>query len=270
MGWFRLRTLFYLAVFEHDIYCYGQTMTEKNDPASKTMPLSEHLRELRARVIRCLVLVACAFVLCVVFSEEIYLFLVYPFSEEKNPITFYYELMAEGVMVQLKIGLYSAIFISLPYIILQAFYFISPGLKPNERKMAITGMLVCSVMFLAGITVFYALILPALVPGLRSFNFQGVGERYILKDNLAFILKMLLGFGIAFQLPIVLYILVRTGVLPIKMLQSNRRYVIVILLVISAVLTPQDVWSQLMMVGPLYLMFEATLIVCRMGGKKNV
>lgn len=248
---------------------YGQTMTEKNNPETRSMPLSEHLRELRARVIRCLILTACVFVLCMVFSEMIYQFLIFPLSGGK-PVTFNVKELPEGVMVQLKIGLYSAIFISLPYIVLQVFRFISPGLKPGERKMAITGILSGSIMFLGGITVFYSLILPALIPGLRSFIFQGVGEVYSLKENLGFILKLLLGFGIAFQLPIVLYILVRAGILPIELLQSNRRYVIVILLVISAVLTPQDIWSQLMMVGPLYLMFEATLIVCRVGGKKNV
>ena len=239
---------------------------EKRNSPGRAMPLTGHLQELRTRIFRSLVCVSVFFVISFAASDWIYRFLVFPLSGIED-MSFTVFTWVEGVAVKLRIALCTALFFSIPFLIYQAFLFVAPGLTPSERSLAVRGLLISSVLFLTGVAVFYLLILPPLVPGLRSFVFDNVREMYNLQENLDFILKMLLRFGIAFQQPVVLYILIRLRLLSVETLESNRRYVIVILLAAAAFLTPQEVLSQLAMTVPLYLMFEITLLTCRWGGK---
>ncbi len=172
---------------------------------------------------------------------------------------------AEAFSAHLNIALTAGVLAASPVIFYQFWRFVSPGLYRHERKKAVRAALVCVILFLAGVAFAWFLMLDPAIHVLRSFETGSIHGNWSLSNFVSFIGRFLLVFGLAFQLPILILMLVGLGVVTPEWLAHYRRHVIVGLLIIAAILTPPDPLTQVMLTLPLYLLFELSLLAARLG-----
>jgi sec-independent protein translocase protein TatC len=217
-----------------------------------------HLVELRDRIIKSMVVVLALFLACFYFSGEIMFFLSQPLyqslPEGTRPI---FTDQAGAFFTLTKVAFLSAVLISLPWILYQAWAFVAPGLYEHEKKFALP-LIVSSVFFLVlGIAFAYAFVLPAAYKFFFKFaSNTGATVMQDLQKYWDFTLAIFFGFGLTFEVPVVEMLLVKLGMVTTQQLREVRRYVIVGAFVVAAVLTPPDVLSQFMLAVPLYLLYE--------------
>jgi sec-independent protein translocase protein TatC len=233
------------------------------------IPLTGHLSELRKRLIRSLIAVAIGFSVCYAYSDELLrLFtapLVQALPEGQQKLIF--TGLAEAFMVHLKVALIAGLILVLPYIFYQIWLFIAPGLYKNEQQAALPVVLVACLLFAAGFSFAYFVVFPFGFRFFASYTTDYLMLLPSLKEYLAFAWRFLLMFGIVFELPLISYILSRIGLINYRLLSHYRRYAIVAIFVIAAVFTPPDVFSQLMMAGPLLVLYEISVWVAYAFGK---
>ena len=241
--------------------------------ALKVFTLKEHFLAFRC----CLIKILCFFFLMTIvtfqFSWDIFYFLSKPLSNlaySYGNSHFIYTKLTEGFMTELKISFISSFFFCSPFIVYQLYKFLEPGLYQDEKKIIIPYLFLSPLLFLLGVLLVYFVVMPITWKFFMSFQNikpQNDGMSIILEARISeyidLIIELFMGFGLAFQLPILLLILTKLQIINYEQLRKFRRYAVVLIFILAAILTPPDVISQIILALPLVLLYEISILLCK-------
>ncbi len=226
--------------------------------------LMSHLLELRDRLMKGMLALLLVFIPCAIYANELYSFIAQPLLDKLPKGT---ALIATGVvtpfMTPFKLAFYAAIFAAMPVLLYQIWAFIAPGLYKREKRFAVPLLVSAVVLFYAGVIFAYFVVFPVMFSYLVGTAPVGVSYMPDIAEYLDFILTMFFAFGVAFEVPVAVVLLVLTGLVKVESLGNNRGYVIIGIFVVAAILTPPDAISQCIMAIPMWLLYEGGLVMAR-------
>lgn len=242
------------------------------DPKNEDkMPLTSHLEELRKRIVRILIAVGVAFLGCFAFKEEIFRIVALPLISVLPPGThMVYTGLPEAFFTYIKVSLYAGIFVASPVVLYQVWKFISPGLFPKEKKFVAPFVITSTLLFVGGVCFGYFLVLPGAYKFFLEFTTDFLKPMLSMREYLTLTLKLLLAFGIIFEIPVFLFFMTKIGLVTPRKLARMRRYAIVVCFIVAAIITPTpDAFTQCMMAIPMIVLYEVGILVSKLAGRKK-
>ncbi len=245
-------------------------MTSGHDP-HKELSLTEHLAELRTRLIRSIAAVAVGFCISYAFIEPIFAMLSRPLEKVLPPGTsLIFTSYPEAFFTYLKLALVCGIFIASPFILYEIWAFVAPGLYEHEKKWALPFVVFSSIFFVGGAFFGYIVVFPAAFNFLAGYAGRDLKLLPSVSEYFSLTIKLLLGFGAAFELPIFMVFMALIGLIDARMLRKNRKYALLIIFILAAVLTPTpDVVNQCLLAAPLLILYEISIFLVALIGKRR-
>jgi len=250
----------------------------KNDNSEKSGFIS-HLVELRQRLINSFIFLFSFFVVCYFFSEEIYSFLVQPYADAVKDDNvnrrLIFTALQETFLTYLKVSFFAALFVSSPIILMQIWKFIAPGLYKNEKEAILPYLIATPILFLFGGMLVYYLIMPLAIKFFLSFEASSINSALPIQleakvnEYLSLVMKLIFAFGLSFQLPVILSLLARVGFVDSVFLKERRKYVVVIIFIAAAILTPPDPITQIGLAIPLLILYELSIFSVKIIEKRK-
>lgn len=243
---------------------------EDGEAAGKPMSLMDHLSELRVRLVRCSIAVGLGFLACWAVVDPIFNALVDPLlavlPKGSHAI---YTTLPEGFFTRMYIAFVAGVFVASPVIFYQVWSFIAPGLYEEEKRYIIPVAVLSALFFMAGGAFCYFVVFPYAFSFFVSFATESIVAMPKVSDYLSFVLKLILAFGLIFEMPLFAFFLARMGLITAAMMRKARRYAILAIFVVAAILTPPDVVSQLLMACPMLVLYELSILVAATFGRKK-
>jgi sec-independent protein translocase protein TatC len=226
--------------------------------------LISHLLELRDRLIRCLIVVVIVFIPCAYWANDLFSFVAQPLLDKlPKGATLIATSVVSPFMAPFKLSFFVALFIAIPYVLWQIWAFVAPGLYKHEKRFAIPLAVSSILLFYVGVGFAYRFVFPVMFSFFAQTTPAGVSMMTDITNYLDFVLMMFLAFGVAFEVPIAVVLLVITGIVSLEKLRAARGYVLIGIFVIAAFLTPPDAVSQCIMAVPMYFLYEGGMVMAR-------
>jgi sec-independent protein translocase protein TatC len=235
------------------------------------MSLTEHLIELRKRLTNSLIALGLGFFICYFFKDTLFAVITKPLTDALPKSSYLiYTGLTQAFFTYMKIAFFASLILTSPFIMYQVWRFIAPALLPNEKKLVVPFVLSSTLLFLGGIAFGYFVVLPPAFAFFVSFNNEYLHAMISFSDYLSLFVRFLLGFGLSFQLPVIVFFLAKLRIVNDKMLRKQRKFAILLIFVVAAVLTPSpDALSQVLMAIPLIILYEVSIFVARFAAKKK-
>ena len=234
------------------------------------IPFTAHLEELRTRLITCAIAIGAGFAVAYFFKEKIFQILTRPLMRiMQSGDKLIFTGLPEAFFTYLKVALLAGIILAAPVLLYQFWLFVAPGLYQKERKLLIPIVFLSTLFFVGGAFFGYFIVFPFGFKFFLGFASESIRPMPSMKEYLTFASKLLLAFGVVFELPIVITFLARLGIVSVEFLKKNRKYAMLIFFAGSAILTPPDVITQLMMAFPLMVLYEISIVGAKIFGKKK-
>lgn len=240
-------------------------MKKRKKADKNSLTLVEHLTELRNRILYMAVIFLGCTLLAYQFSEV----LVKDMISIAPEVSFVFISPAELLLSYIKIAVIMGLTVSAPFLITQIWLFVSPALEKKERRTLVFSLIFGTVFFILGAVFAYLLVLPMMIQFFMGFQMEGIEEMISFESYLSLILSTVLSFGIIFELPSIMVILARFGIVTTAFMRKYRKYIVLVIFIAAAVLTPPDVISQVMLAMPMLFLFEVGLLFASMAEKKK-
>ena len=240
-------------------------MSEKELPKQE---ISEHIQELRLRLLYSFLVIIITFILLFPFSKKLLLFLQKPLPKSLVGKLIFLS-PGDALIVSIKVTLLAALILSSPFWIYQFWKYVEPALYEHEKKLIIPSFFITLVLFLLGVSFSYFVVLPFSLKFLLSFAGDMLTPQITINNYISFVIQMILAFGIIFLLPVVTYLLGKLGIINSVILKHYRKYAIIIIFLIAAILTPPDIFSQVMLALPLLALYEVSIIILKIIEKRS-
>ncbi len=242
-----------------------------SQPADK-MPFTEHLEELRRRLIICAIAVGVGFVISYFFKEKIFSWLMQPLLQalpKDGHQKLIYTAPHEAFMTYIKVSFLGGVAVAVPVILYQFWRFVAPGLYEHERRYLYPIVILSTIFFIGGAAFGYLIVFPYGFQFFASFATEFIAPMISTKEFLSFATRLLIAFGLVFELPLVTLFLAKLGLVKASFLKKQRKYAILVIFIVAAILTPPDVFTQILMAIPLLILYEMSIWIAHFFGKKE-